>query len=458
MTQNSPVIQRKVLCPLCDSESAQFYISQKSYIISKYDEDQHPIEYQFYDKKCSHYHPNYYEIFYCRKCYYADIADNFLQGKEAVLLNQKATMQRIGEMIESEKAKNNGTYHLLGDSLKINNEISFNESLNLHLLAIYIHELPELELRNYHKLAELYLRAGWLFKENREVSYSFLEDDTYDRFSNIFIDYFSEYKKFTSKFDHFKVNIRKALEEENVESALKENYIDELYKLEILYNNANAINAELMNMQEFGIGQFKLENVNVSQGEPFKSYSSMSEFIEMLNMHWPDLPNGEKICFEKACEYYDLELNKGSYYKKFLDKLKVYKRIIVLRKKLEQYSVALEALVEFTKKCNEYKALLNTRIERLKKYNSEAEIEELISQLHSLTIEQEKIQRFGQNILELKKKKELTIANEIMKKYKNEPLDVIKTKFLEAGLPREKTLRFIQHIENTRNDAISENK
>ena len=455
MTQNSPVIQRKVQCPICDSESPQSYISEKAYIISKYDEDQHPIEYQFYDKKASHHHPNYYEIFYCRSCYYADLAENFLRGKDAVLQNQQGTLKRIKEMISTEKTKNESAYNILGQGLETNGELSFNHSLNLHLLAIYIHELPEPELRNYHKLAELYLRAGWLFRENRDVSYSFLEDDAYDRFSNIFINYFSEYKKFVTTFKNFKTNIRKALDEEEIENALKENYIDELYKLELLYNNANAINAELMNMQEFGIGQFKLENVNISKEEPFKSFGSMSEFLEMLNMHWPDLPNGEKICFEKACQYYDLELKKGSYYKKFLDKLKVYKRMIVLRKKLEQYPVAIEMLKECNKKFNEYKALVNTRIERLKKLNAESDIENLISQLHTLTIEQDKIQKMGHEIVELKKKKELAIANDIMKKYKNETLDIIKNKFLEAGIPRDKTIRFIKHIESTRNDAIS---
>ena len=440
----SPVIKRSIPCPCCERQSEQMYISEKLYHVSKYDDDQHPAEYQWHQKEFEFCKPNYYEIFYCPYCFYCDTKDDYINGGDAYAINN-GTLKRIKEIIKIKHNQQNQAYILLGSGIDIE-KMTLNMSLNIHLLAIYIHELPEHELRDDQKLALLYQKTAWLYRESKDITVHMLTDETYDHFSNIFSQYYMNYKRFMKGFNFFKYHAKQALNGSRIELEHKEEYLDNLYKLENIFLESNNMNANLMNIQEFGIGQFRIENEEIRNTDPFKFKYTMAEFMEEMLLHWPYIPVAEQICLEHACDYFVQDMKNGKKKHTFANRRQNVNSIIPMCIRLEQYERAIDIITEHLTHVEEFLKLGKQRAARLKKYNSTTELEEVIGHLHTASLDEKHFEEKLREIKKLQNKRDLTIANTIVKTYPRATPKELLHHFDHAGISEETAKKFINYL------------
>ena len=199
MTQYaSPIILRNMNCPICNRTSPQSTIQDNAYLVKKYDVDGQPLIISWHTKDYEQFQPSYYRLCYCPYCYYTDLKEDFLAGGN-FFAKQNGTLKRIEQILDVKRKQNNQVFMQLGAGIEFE-KMNYNLALNIHLLAIYIHELPEKEIRDYEKLAYLYHITSWIYKENKSVNFHIIAGESYNVFSNIFNDYYGSHKKFLSSF------------------------------------------------------------------------------------------------------------------------------------------------------------------------------------------------------------------------------------------------------------------
>lgn len=448
MPSSNPTVDRSVACPSCGKPSTQKYIPEKLYYVSKYDDDGHTIEYNWYQKEFELCQPHYFDVFYCPHCFYCDFKEDYINGGTSYG-KQHGTLKRIQQIISVKKRQQNQAYLLLGSGIDTEH-LTFNMVLNIHLLAIYIHELPEKDIQNYEKLAFLYQKTAWLYRENRNVTFHQITDSTYTEFANIFSEYYTMHKKFISKFNYYKYHIKQTINTSDLEENYKDDYLNSLYKLENIYMESTNVNAEIMNLQEFGIGNFKIENEEICQQEIFKFNKTMKEFIEEVTLHWSYMPVAETECLEHSCDYFVLDSNNNKKSQTFLTRKTSIKHIIPMCLRLGRYEKGAELIEHFLVYLKDFVVLGKQRLARLKKYNSQEEMDEVISQLHSANLDEKEYTIKYKEIKKLQNKRDLNIANTIVKSYPNISNTELIKHFKTAGISDSTTKKFMAYLENNR--------
>ncbi len=159
----SPFIRKPVVCPACSHKYEQRYFRKNMYIHTGEESDHHVIGYKWLNENVQRVHPPYFFVVMCPKCYFADIAEDFSDPFRTDfgphrLKYFKRSAQSHDLVLDS-----------LGGHIEYE-DIDFSSALNLHYLALYQQFMPPEQLRDTYKIARLYLRIGWLFRENPSAS------------------------------------------------------------------------------------------------------------------------------------------------------------------------------------------------------------------------------------------------------------------------------------------------
>ena len=166
---NSPFFFKKVTCPICESISEQRYFKTKIFAEKKLDVDKHVMEFAWKNSDFNFIHPPLYFFWHCNNCYYTDNPIDF----EFPTKEYWSNFREIKELYV-DKTKNDKKAQML--AAKLSEAIDYSKmtylmAIKLHILAIYIQELPQDdEHRDYLKLGRYYIRTAWLFRdlENQE--------------------------------------------------------------------------------------------------------------------------------------------------------------------------------------------------------------------------------------------------------------------------------------------------
>lgn len=159
--KSSPFVTISCKCPICGRESPHRYVKSKLYTPVETENDQHVIKYKWESPRFEGIRPNFYHIWHCPQCQFADEKEVF-RGED----DSGGKLELIREKV---LISSRAPYHFItrmGQVIDLVQEyIPLESALCAHLQAIYIQEMLSTNMRQYAKLGRFYLRTAWLFRE-----------------------------------------------------------------------------------------------------------------------------------------------------------------------------------------------------------------------------------------------------------------------------------------------------
>ena len=153
----SPYVTKAIPCPVCYTKTEHRFFRRRIFIIEETEPDQHAIRYRWTSDAVQRVNPLYNAIYFCPECFYADVAEEFSKPYETEA--GAATVKLF-----KQAASDNTLISLIGQHIDYE-DIDFEVALRLHFLAVAVHSMPENEAQDPYKLARLYLRIAWLYRE-----------------------------------------------------------------------------------------------------------------------------------------------------------------------------------------------------------------------------------------------------------------------------------------------------
>lgn len=339
-----PFLVKEVQCPVCKETGTHYYLRDHTYNINTRDADYFISDYSWVEPEFEQFNLHGFGLWHCKSCKFTDdrvmfYQKDFIQGRAYFDYLKKVLISRMGnEELFFEKISPYLDYP----------SHDLQTSLNLTLLAIYIHTLPESIYQNNDKIAKLYLRAAWLFR--------IMSDKPVTEEIESFL------KSYNIKFDRLQANAMNALasvEELNetiVEQNRKKNAMQQWQRqwakqYGVLADNykvmCSAIDKVLSAIRIYYEAGNQLQGFLYNADKnllemPYHEYPQYSDFISDLQMIHPDLPTSEESAYQKASEYFQLGINSKAYELDSIKKFKIYDLVIVISEKVQDYSTALE--------------------------------------------------------------------------------------------------------------------
>lgn len=315
----APLRLQRVKCPCCrefvDVVSLP-EITSRMYFPKEKEDDQHVTFWEWKNPAFRHINPYYYDIHICPKCSFSDFRDEFVNP--AINPSNKAAVIKEKFMEESQRA--NSLVPVFSKKV-IPVEMDFSQAVYLYLLTIYIQELlpgpspqenPRLS-RDWKKLARLYLRTSWLFREQAGVKTGEKKPK-----GHVF-DIRSGIEQFLRGMVFLKTSIESFISSMELQQKFeKENNI---FKRDIFLNyraNLQRIVSlySLVNKSALRIREINVEHIEFLKKKMPHMESPLMDFKEELfafRSSWPGMPTDESECLKKAAEYFRLAADNDRY-------------------------------------------------------------------------------------------------------------------------------------------------
>lgn len=156
-------IRVETKCPICGADTVNRYVKSKLFTPVTVEEDHFVKTYKWEKPQFEHIRPNYYHIWYCPACHFADEKEVFRHEDDS-----GGKLEMIQDRLLIEARRPDSVLTQLSSMVDIEEDFfSFRTTLALHTLAIYIQEMLSNNLRQTGKLARFYLRTAWLYREIR---------------------------------------------------------------------------------------------------------------------------------------------------------------------------------------------------------------------------------------------------------------------------------------------------
>ncbi len=154
-----PFLDRALPCPVCGRPESHRDIRAQSYVEEAWDSDHRVGRYRWLNPAFAGIHPPFYGVWHCPACLYTDLKEAFQRPPirpDRFVRLRLVFLRRLRDQ--------DLVLFTLGSVLG-RKERTFASALAAHLLAIYIQEMPPDAEQDPHKLARLYLRTAWLYRE-----------------------------------------------------------------------------------------------------------------------------------------------------------------------------------------------------------------------------------------------------------------------------------------------------
>jgi hypothetical protein len=165
----TPFIERPTPCSACERTSLQKYFRSRLFVPAETESDGHAVAYKWIEDVEVKAHPPYYFVKQCPHCRFADIEEDYVNPSNAP--NTRRIVKALPELEQRQLL----LIQLLGQTTNIE-EPDFYTALNQHLLCVRLQSVVEdPSLVDSYKIARLYLRIAWLYREQKAENR--LEDD-----------------------------------------------------------------------------------------------------------------------------------------------------------------------------------------------------------------------------------------------------------------------------------------
>jgi hypothetical protein len=156
----SVLYDRSGVCPACGTKSVYSDFISGAFTEEGRESDQHVITYRWLKPDLPVLHPPHYAIAVCPHCGYTDLKADFFAAEPG----QMRSAKEILPLLKAATQQPTSPVAFLKEGLRPA-PLDFPAALRLHLRAVVVQELLPPERRDHLKLARLYLRTGWLYRE-----------------------------------------------------------------------------------------------------------------------------------------------------------------------------------------------------------------------------------------------------------------------------------------------------
>ncbi|HYL80446.1 MAG TPA: DUF2225 domain-containing protein [Candidatus Acidoferrum sp.] len=169
----SALFSRTVACPACGAVSGQPEFKTGMFAEEEREADQHVLRYRWLRSDVPPLHPPFYALAHCPRCGFTDFKEDFFDPARS----RENRAPLIAPRLKAEATRRGSPVETLRQGLSPG-ALDFPGALRLHLLAVALQELLPDERRDHLKLARLYLRTAWLYREQGDTGAPSLVEDT----------------------------------------------------------------------------------------------------------------------------------------------------------------------------------------------------------------------------------------------------------------------------------------
>jgi len=159
-SKQSPFVYKAIPCPACNEKTEHRFFRLRIFTSEITEPDRHVVRYKWTNDFVERVNPLYYALYFCPKCFYTDIAEEFSKPFETE--SGAATVKAFKKVISE-----NTLLQLVGRHIDYE-DIDYEVALRLHFLAVLIHSLVENDMQDHYKLGRIYLRIAWLYREREQ--------------------------------------------------------------------------------------------------------------------------------------------------------------------------------------------------------------------------------------------------------------------------------------------------
>lgn len=298
-TEKSPFLVRQATCPVCGRQATQRELRAQTYVEEAWDSDHRVSRYRWLDPEFGHLHPPHYALWHCPSCLYTDFKDDFR--------SQAATTDRFRQLrllVLRRLKEQDATLLALGGAIDVEH-MSFETALTMHLLALYLQELPAEEHRDPHKIGRLALRTAWLYRER------YGETKAMDGRLRAMLAVRGDLVRVADELGELVMMLHRA--EETLPRALGDGpgalTIDPA-EVARFREQLTALVEEGQRLSERCAGP-ELDRAGARDGQPFRDFPSFPAFLDAIAELWPSIPRQESECLLWAVvaykRYYESE-------------------------------------------------------------------------------------------------------------------------------------------------------
>ncbi len=316
----SPLYNRTVPCPACGTKTSQAEFKAGMYVEEEREADQHVTRYRYLQPDVTPVHPPFYALAHCPECAFADFKEDFIDPTRT----RENRVHLLGSRLRAERGRAGSVIRMLHQELRPG-PMDFPMALRLHLLAIAIQELLPQDRRDHLKIARLYLRTAWLYREQGDTAQPSVVK--------------SEGLAALGQCAALLRDLRAAA--------------DRLVTVYAGESEAPHAVAFAKQLEDLGRSFADLRGHLVGQG----GAGNPLGFLTRLRSEWPGLPINETVCLQASLRAFEMEYQQGEG-----DTLALLKLMIEINCRLGQFDRVLEYTSSISKSGHEERAKLQRQL------------------------------------------------------------------------------------------------
>lgn len=354
MSLKSEFNEQTVSCPVCTIKVPLKYPNPRLYAAARKDSDSRVAEYRWLEGFNSAVIPHYYAVWQCPQCYFANFVENLLDPRGA----------KENYLREAYKRAPGDAMNYLSrlHELVPKDGMDFNAAVSTHVSALYISLLPDREQRDHNRLARLYLRLGWLYREAEEKGLS--GGGAASSIEQIQAG-LTTLQAQIGALQHVAAEIATAADvrtQERMASGTVLNPYATVVKS--LVNKIGELDS-LAGMLQRAIAA-DVKTMPAGAGTPPSASSELNLALLEMKKHWPAMPMKENEALVSAVDAFEYSINTEKAYPSLEQALQVVKLMVELLRRIGAYDRALTLITDFTKTAAAGKSELLERHQKLR--------------------------------------------------------------------------------------------
>lgn len=337
MVTRNTFLEQTVQCPVCSVRVPLTYPNPRLFVAETKDSDSRVISYRWLEGYSDTTVPHYHPVWQCPQCYFAAFNESILNPKGA----------KENYLRESFKALPAEAMFWLAELHKLvpKDDMDLPGAFAKHLAGAFTAQLPPVEQRDHAKLARMYLRLAWLYREaDEQAGGSGANLGSLGQMYATSNDFRSQFAQLQKEMANLNSASEKRVNERNAMGITLNPYVNVIKNLNIKIEEM----AKFSNMLESAVetDSKTLQSSAASSGTT--NLANIKKATLDVKNHWPEVPVNEKEAMLKAIDAFDKAIKVEKAYPRGEQAMGVIAIMVDLMRRAGNYQQALEfiALVQ----------------------------------------------------------------------------------------------------------------
>lgn len=304
----TPFREKNMHCPSCGKSSSVVYLpgeTSRIYVPEHHEPDKHVTSWKWKNPLWADINPYHYSLLFCSNCYYADFPEDFKHDHS----NPRNKITYIKPMMLNDKDKDNSVINFLGKDIDFHN-MTVVMAVKTFLLAIYIQELIQdlkkdeeyHQTRDWNKLARLYLRLAWIYREMGSDSGDDSESKKFAAVDTSLEELRTAVSTLKNKLNTCKELVTGTFKDANA-PILEKIFTAETQTMENLEKLSLTLNSTVVKIKT-DLGETPTEN---------KDEQELKDLMINLSALWPEAVFSEEKAMRRAIYFYSMTADNDPY-------------------------------------------------------------------------------------------------------------------------------------------------